>query len=294
MTRECAAVVETARAKINLALHVTARRTDGYHELDSLVAFGDIGDELVLTPASQTSLQITGPFAAKLNDEPGNIILDAVQALQNALPDQFSPVAIKLTKSLPVASGIGGGSADAAAALRGLQRLFGPVADPDSLGKLALDLGADVPVCLQEKVCRMRGIGEELETIGNCPVFDAVLVNPGISVSTPQVFSEMDLKPGSAAWPQMPALPASIIAEGWETWLKGCRNDLQEPAISLAPEIGQALLALRDATGCVVHRMSGSGATCFGLFENDLDAWVAANSIAADHPGWWVCQTRIG
>ena len=294
MTTECAAVVESARAKINLALHVTARRADGYHELDSLVAFGEIGDELIISPADQTSLQIIGPFAANLTHEPGNIVLDAVQALRTALPEQFSPVAIKLTKNLPVASGIGGGSADAAAALRGLQQLFGPVTDPDLLGNLALDLGADVPVCLQEKVCRMRGIGEELETIGNCSAFDAVLVNPGASVSTPQVFTEMGLKPGAVAWSKMPAMPTNIIAEGWENWLKGCRNDLQEAAITLVPEIRQVLSALRGATGCLVHRMSGSGATCFGLFENDLDAWVAANSIAADHPDWWVCPTRIG
>lgn len=286
-------VSETARAKINLALHVTARREDGYHELDSLVAFAGVGDELSITPADETTLNVTGPFAAQLANVSGNIVLDAVAAIQQAWPRQFHHVAMSLTKNLPVASGIGGGSADAAAVLRGLQKLFGPVEDREILGEIALKLGADVPVCHLQQACRMTGIGQELKVLGGNPSFAAVLVNPGIAVSTPEVFAELGLKAGAPAMPGMPQLPATAGRQDWVNWLENCRNDLQAPSIALVPEIGIVLNAIGAAPGCLLHRMSGSGATCFGLFEDDQSAQRAAGALATFSDSWWVSPTVI-
>ena len=283
-----------ALAKINLALHVTARRADGYHELDSLVAFAGVGDELTVTAADSNSLEITGPFATDLQVADDNIVLQAAQVMQDTWPAQFGAVAIQLTKNLPVASGIGGGSSDAAAALRAMQQLFGEVPDATRLAELALQLGADVPVCLHGQSCRMRGIGEALETCTGLPSFPAVLVNPGFAVSTPQVFAELALQPGKQAGSPMPALPTSGTSTEWLTWLGQCRNDLQRPALKLVPVISEVLRALDGVPGCQLARMSGSGATCFALFDNDAHATDAAAAIAADHPDWWVVPTIIG
>ncbi|NNE24920.1 MAG: 4-(cytidine 5'-diphospho)-2-C-methyl-D-erythritol kinase [Rhizobiales bacterium] len=286
-------MTETARAKINLALHVTARRGDGYHELDSLVAFAAIGDELTITPASRTTLQITGPFAAQLTGADGNIVLDAVEAMRQAWPHQFAPVAISLTKKLPVASGIGGGSADAAGVLRGLQQLFGPVEERARLKKIALQLGADVPVCCLQRACRMSSIGQQLEVLGDGPSFAAVMVNPGIAVSTPEVFAALGLMPGTPAMPGLPPLPATPARQDWIGWLAQCRNDLQAPAISLVPEIDVVLKSIGAAPGCLMHRMSGSGATCFGVFEDQSSAQRAADELSALNKNWWVRATTI-
>lgn len=281
-------VSETACAKINLALHVTGRRDDGYHELDSLVAFADVGDVLNIAPTGETSLEINGPFAPKLTNVAGNIVLDAVEAMQQAWPLQFAAVAISLTKNLPVASGIGGGSADAAAVLRGMQQLFGPVEDRGMLADIALKLGADVPVCHLQQACRMSGIGQELSALGEGPSFAAVLVNPGIAISTPDVFAALGLKAGASAMSGMPKLPATAVRKDWISWLADCRNDLQTPAISLVPEIQTVLAAIGSAPGSLLHRMSGSGATCFGLFEDQQSAQSAAKELQALNNNWWV------
>lgn len=286
-------VTETACAKINLALHVTARRDDGYHELDSLVAFADVGDELTIAPAGETSLEITGPFASQLPDISENIVLDAVEAMRQAWPLQIACVAISLTKNLPVASGIGGGSADAAAILRGLQQLFGPVEGREILENIAVKLGADVPVCHLQQACRMSGIGQELSVLGDGPSFAAVLVNPGIAISTPEVFAALGLKAGAPAMSGMPQLPATAKGEDWISWLADCRNDLQPPAISLVPEIETVLNAIGSAPGCLMHRMSGSGATCFGLFEDRQSAQRAAKELSTLNNNWWVYPTTI-
>ncbi len=281
-------MVKRARAKINLALHVTGRRADGYHLLDSLVVFADIGDRLELagaTGTNETSLEISGPFGDTLKVDDDNLVLRGYQALSAALPNPLPATSFKLTKNLPVSSGIGGGSADAAAALNGLVELWQPDIEPHTLSETALLLGADVPVCLNSTTCRMRGVGEQLTAIENFPVIDCVLVNPGIAVSTPAVFAELALPVNERAFDGLP--------EG-NLLTSEMRNDLQLPAISLAPEIADVIAALEQSYGCSLARMSGSGATCFGLFDNRQDANRAAQQIATTHPDWWIVATQLG
>ena len=258
-------IVELAPAKVNLALHVTGRRADGYHLLDSLVAFADFGDEVQLQPG-RLSLQIDGPFAAGLEVQ-DNLCLRAAELAQAA-------AAIRLTKNLPVASGIGGGSADAAAVLRGFARMGVPLPpNPERLG-------ADVPVCLLSEPARMRGIGEIVTPAGALPKMSLLLVNPLQGVATPQVFAALQSR-DNAPLPYIPQFtaPADLIA-----WLSLTRNDLEPAAIEVCPAIGEVLQALR-ATGAAFARMSGSGATCFGLFSDPAKAGNAAKSLR--QYGWW-------
>ena len=274
-----------APAKINLWLHVTGRRPDGYRELDSLVAFADIGDRLTAAPAAGLSLSVTGSFAGALGDGADNLVLKAAQALAEhcGVP---ANAALRLEKTLPVAAGIGGGSADAAAALRLCARLWQADIGADGLARLALGLGADVPACLAGRTARMRGIGERLAPLDPAPpAVPAVLVNPGVPVSTGRVFDAL-------AEPFSP--PARDRGGELAARAAPNRNDLEAPAIALAPEIAQVLAALRAATGLRLARMSGSGATCFGLFGSDAEAAAAARAIAAAHPSWWVAACRIG
>ena len=274
-----------APAKINLWLHITGRRTDGYRELDSLVAFADIGDRLTAAPASGLSLSVTGPFADALGDGTDNLVLKAAQALA-ARCGVPARAALHLEKTLPVASGIGGGSADAAAALRLCARLWQADIGEDELARLALGLGADVPVCLAGRTVRMRGIGERLAPLDPAPpAAPAVLVNPGVPVSTGRAFDAL-------AGPYSP--PAQDRDGELATRAAPNRNDLEAPAIALVPEIAQVLAALRAATGLRLARMSGSGATCFGLFGTRTEAATAARAIAAAHPSWWVAACQIG
>jgi len=283
-------VEQKAPAKINLALHITGRRADGYHLLDSLVVFAEHGDLLKLAGADETSLEISGPFGDELKVDDDNLILRAYQALSEALPNPLPATSFKLTKNLPVSSGIGGGSADAAAALNGLIELWQLDVEPHTLSEIALLLGADVPVCLNSTSCRMRGVGEQLTASENFPVIDCVLVNPGIGVSTSAVFAELALPVDESAFDRLPELPAS----GWIDWLATTRNDLQPPAISLAPEIADVIAVLEQSPGCTLVRMSGSGATCFGLFGHPEDARKATQQIATTHPNWWVVATQLG
>jgi 4-diphosphocytidyl-2-C-methyl-D-erythritol kinase len=270
-------VTEFAPAKINLALHVLGRRADGYHELDSIVAFADVGDVLTLAPARETSLKMSGPFAGALTGEGDNLILRA-HALLGA-----PPVAFHLEKNLPIASGIGGGSADAAAALRGLIRLFDLQMDRDEVNGVALKLGADVPVCLHGRSCRMRGIGEKIEAADMELPPAIVLVNPGKATSTPDVFKQLGLKPGDDFGTAIS--PKSDIA----SW----RNDLAKPAMHLVPDIAEVIRILNNYGQAISARMSGSGATCFALAES----LAAAQHIAADaskqHPAWLVKAGRL-
>ena len=285
-----------ARAKINLALHVTGRRADGYHLLDSLVVFADIGDRLELAgvtgtnETNETSLEISGPFGGALKVDDDNLVLRAHQALSAALPNLLPATSFKLTKNLPVSSGIGGGSADAAAALNGLVELWQLDIEPHTLSEIALLLGADVPVCLGSTTCRLRGVGEQLTAIENFPAVDCLLVNPGVGVSTPAVFNQMALPIDQQAFSELPELPAS----GWIDWVASTRNDLQSPAISLAPEIAHVIAVLEHSPGCNLARMSGSGATCFGLFDGRQETSRAAQQIAKTHPDWWVVATQLG
>ena len=266
------AVIEAAPAKLNLALHVTGRRTDGYHLLDSLVAFAGLGDVVTLEPGP-LSLRIEGPFAPGLPVSDDNLCLRAARLAG-------ADAAITLTKALPVASGIGGGSADAAAVLRGLARMG------HALPLQTERLGADVPVCLASGPARMQGVGEVLTPLPPLPATPLVLVNPGIAVSTPQVFAAM-------AWrdnPGLPAIPAFAGLADLTAWLADTRNDLEAPAMTLAPVIGQVLEALR-ATGAAFARMSGSGATCFGLYDSPDRARIAATALKQH--GWWAVATEL-
>ena len=287
-------VEEFAAAKINLALHVTGRRDDGYHLLDSIVAFADVGDVLRLGRSSTTALTVSGPFGQSLQGEVENLVLAAARSWAGQYGASDQGAEIELIKALPVASGIGGGSADAAAALRGLNRLWHVEPPADGMNSLALGLGADVPVCLQGCSCRMSGIGERIAAIGQMPEFAAILVNPAVPVATAQVFSRIGLKPGGKGNGALDAVPASSDAGDWLTWLKDQRNDMQAAAIELAPVIGECLAAIAGSEGCQLARMSGSGATCFGLFATPAQAKAAAAELSAAQPQWWVADTTIG
>lgn len=271
-----------APAKINLFLHVTRKRPDGYHDLQSLVAFADIGDVLTLKREPALSLAIDGPFAQGLADEADNLVLRAARALA----ERSSAIAgahILLTKNLPVASGIGGGSADAAAALRGLQALYGEDLAEGELLAIATSLGSDIPVCVASQTAWMEGRGEILTPLPPLPPVHIVLVNPGVSVATADVFRRLTIRAGEAELTS-PAAFASVDA--LVRYLKTTRNDLEAPALSVAPVIGTVLDALAQQ-GAIFTRMSGSGATCFGFFETAEKANAAAAAIAKAEPRWW-------
>jgi 4-diphosphocytidyl-2-C-methyl-D-erythritol kinase len=269
---------ELAPAKVNLTLHVTGQRADGYHLLDSLVVFTAVGDVLALSGAP--GLTLTGPEAAGLRTEPDNLVLRAARLVG------AEDAGLVLDKRLPVASGIGGGSSDAAATLRLLARARGlPL--PDEAATLAL--GADVPVCMAARPTRMQGVGEVLSGIPPLPPFWLVLVNPRQGVSTPAVFRGLTRRDGAPM-----ALP-----DGWRdlpdfaAWLARQRNDLEAPAAALCPDIGTVLAALGAQPDCMLARMSGSGATCFGLFASQTSAEHAAQVLQSAQPAWWVCATAL-
>lgn len=259
-----------APAKINLTLHVTGQRADGYHLLDSLVVFSDVGDRLRLEPADRMSVQLTGPFAEGVPEDARNLVWRAAELAGTTL-------LIRLEKNLPHGAGIGGGSSDAAAVLR----CFGGA-------EHAAELGADVPVCLTDVPQRMRGIGDELEEVPGVPALPLVLVNPGVHVPTPAVFRALERKDNA----DLGALPRWTSRAGFLDWLSVQRNDLEGPAIVSAPVIRDALDALSRAGDCLLARMSGSGATCFGVFGSDAAARAAADRISGAHPGWWAQATR--
>lgn len=275
-----------APAKINLYLHVIGRSGDGFHLLDSLVAFAGIHDTLTLGPGDGLSLAIDGPFAAELEAEPDNLVLRAARALAR-MAGVSDGARLGLHKRLPPASGIGGGSADAAAALKGLMRLWNIQPDGRQLQELALALGADVPVCLNGLAAFVGGIGENITPAPALPAGSLVLVNPGVRLSTAAVFGARveaggkDSKPGRFDYG--PRDLAELVAI-----LKVRRNDLAPAARRMAPVIGEVLAALEDCSGAMLARMSGSGATCFGLFADPGEAAAATLKLAREHPGWWV------
>ena len=267
-------IFERAPAKINLALHVLGRRLDGYHELDSRVAFADVGDDIIISSSHRNSLRVDGMFADDVPLGEDNIIWKAWRALNELF--QLPYVTVGLTKNLPVASGIGGGSADGAAMLRGLLRLIGKTLSDAQVSTFARSLGADVPVCFYSKACRMTGIGETISTLTDILPKALVLANPRVSCSTPKVFQEMNLQPGENCSP------------GAELW----RNDMTQAALRVQPVIGDVLRALEiQNIGSV--RMSGSGATCFAEAENYSAAEKAAAQLAQNHPNWWVKATTL-
>ncbi|WP_309083609.1 4-(cytidine 5'-diphospho)-2-C-methyl-D-erythritol kinase [Chelativorans sp.] len=276
-----------APAKVNLALHVTGRRGDGYHLIETLVVFTRYGDRLRVEEAERDSLTLGGPFAALLAGADPNLVLRARDLLRRhfgAVAER--PVAIHLEKNLPVAAGIGGGSSDAAAALTLLSRFWGIDADSRRLAAIGLQLGADVPMCLAARPLLARGIGERLEPLPVLPPLPILLVNPGVPLATPAVFGALLRRDN----PALPPFGGGSDADAIAGWLRAARNDLEAPALSLAPEIGRAL-ALLNNEGALIARMSGSGATCFGLFRSEAEAARAEEAIARGNPGWFVRAT---
>jgi 4-diphosphocytidyl-2-C-methyl-D-erythritol kinase len=288
-----AALAEPAPAKVNLTLSVLGRRADGYHLLDSLVAFAGVGDRLTLTPGKTLSLSVRGTGAAAAGLDADNLVFKAALALKAELPN-LKIGRFTLDKRLPVAAGLGGGSSDAAAALRLLTRLnrLDP-ADP-GLFKIARGLGADVPVCIDPRPRRMRGIGEVLSVPLSMPKLPAVLVNPGVALPTKDVFAMLGLRPGGPRKRAVPAASLPAERDHLVEFLSQQNNDLEPAAVKLAPVVARVLKALRGEQGCSLARMSGSGATCFGLFNSTRAAAVAARNLSAAHPRWWVKTTVIG
>jgi 4-diphosphocytidyl-2-C-methyl-D-erythritol kinase len=286
------ALVEEARAKVNLTLRVVGRRVDGYHDLESVVAFADCADRLALTPGSELKLTTSGPLAQACGETSDNLVLKAAQLLKARIPG-LKVGSFTLEKMLPVAAGIGGGSADAAAALRLLANLNGLALEDARVLEVALQTGADVPVCLASRACDMTGVGETLLPV-KLPKMPCVLVNPRIPVATKDVFAALGVRPGdllvgvtdviqAPAWPEEGA-----SVEDWVEALAAGSNDLEEPATRIQPVIGEVIAALSATNGAWLARMSGSGATCFAIYENTAEAGRAAEKIRLDHPTWWV------
>jgi 4-diphosphocytidyl-2-C-methyl-D-erythritol kinase len=278
-----------APAKINLALHITGRRDDGYHLLESLVVFTRFGDRVSIEPGEADELIATGPFADRVPTDDGNLAIKARDRLRGFLQRSRStfPVRIHLEKNLPVASGVGGGSSDAAAALTALAALWYPAVARNHLHDIGLSLGADVPMCLVAQPLVARGIGDDLSPVANVPALPLVLVNTGAAVSTAAVFAAL----ASRNNPPLPPLPSRFDFHSLRNWLETTRNDLEPPALAMEPSVGAALAALKKA-GAGFARMSGSGATCFGLFETNNVAKRAAADIRKRHPDWFVAATR--
>ena len=280
-------LVAHAPAKINLTLHIHGRREDGFHELESLVAFTASGDTLTLEPGD-LALAIDGPTAQAAGPMDDNLVIAAARALAQRVPG-LRMGGFHLTKRLPVAAGIGGGSSDAAAALRLLARLNAMAPDDARLFDAAAQIGSDVPVCLAAQARMMRGRGEVLGPLIALPQLFAVLVNPGVPVETKAVFSRIGLKPGAASgFGGHPAIGEKPSREELFAALKKGRNDMEDAASVMAPVIGHCLAVLAAARGARLARMSGSGATCFALFDDCRAAKAAGCVIRRDHPEWWV------
>ncbi|GLI93553.1 4-(cytidine 5'-diphospho)-2-C-methyl-D-erythritol kinase [Methylocystis echinoides] len=277
-----------APAKINLTLHILGRRADGYHALESLVVFSGAGDTLSLTPGAALSLDVTGPTAPAAGASDDNLVLRAARNLAGRI-EGLRLGAFRLEKRLPVAAGIGGGSSDAAAALRLLAHANDLAADDPRLYEAARATGSDVPVCLAGRARIMRGAGESLGPLLSLPLLPAVLINPGVPVETRPVFARLGLQPGeSVSGGAHPEIPSGADAPALLALLEKGRNDLEDPACLQAPVIVDVLAVLRAARGCRLARMSGSGATCFALFTTPQTAARAARAIRRQHPEWWV------
>lgn len=292
---------EFAPAKINLTLRILRKRPDGYHDLESLVVFADIGDAVRLVPGPSLGLDVAGPTATQAGPADDNLVLKATRALQAQISGLRTGHFL-LTKRIPVAAGLGGGSSDAAAALRLLARLNNLRGQDSRVMTAARKSGADVPVCLDPQPRIMRGIGDELSEPFRLPALHAVLVNPGVPVPTGKVFGALAAARAAAGAPAIESDPASRCVEaGGEPSLDALldalassTNDLEAPALSLFPAVGETLAALRSIATCRLARMSGSGGTCFGLFASADDAKDAAEQLKRAHPHWWVLATALG
>lgn len=270
-------LTEVARAKVNLCLHVTGRRGDGMHLLDSIVVFPELGDAITAAPSENLSLEIDGPFGRALGGE--NLILQAARLMGVTAK-------LRLTKNLPIASGIGGGSADAAASLRLLSKLTGTAIPP--ILEL-VSLGADVPVCVSQKPTRMEGVGDVLSPLPALPAFWILLVNAGQAVNTAEVFANLQSREN----PGLNIPPAFSSFQDLVIFLSNQRNDMQQAAVSTCPEIGEVLSAITGTQECAFVRMSGSGGTCFGLYGTQAAADAAAMHIRSTHPNWWAKSAAV-
>ena len=276
-----------APAKINLFLHVTGKRADGYHEIASLAVFTSFGDTVAISPAlagDGIQFYTDGPFAGHMGPDSDNLVLQAARLLVKTCNPVAQDVAIHLTKRLPVAAGIGGGSSDAAAALRGLDRYWGLDLPESQLMELGLELGADVPMCLAREPVLVNGIGDVLKPAPAMPWVSLVLVNPLVAVPTPTVFKA---RTGEFSAPMLDMSEPETVQDLVEQLLAR-HNDLSEAAISLAPQISDVLEAMNEQDACLLARMSGSGATCFGLFADSHEASLAKKALHQSHPAWWV------
>jgi len=284
---------DVAPAKVNLTLHVLGRRPDGYHEIESLVAFADIGDRLTFAPDEALALDVTGPTAEAAGAGADNLVLKAAHALAERI-DGLRLGRFSLEKQLPVAAGLGGGSSDAAAALRLLARVNDLSLDDERVRAAARATGADVPVCLDPKARMMRGIGEVLSDPFALPELPAVLVNPGVAVPTKDVFAALAAPALTAPAQAEDFFAINTDAAALVSILAARRNDLEIPAIKLQVVIADVLKALQASPHCLLARMSGSGATCFALFGSPAAAQDVARQMQADHPRWWVRATSFG
>ena len=287
------ALVENAPAKVNLTLRVLGRRPDGYHDLESLVVFADFGDRLRFARSAELALTVRGPNAAQVREGADNLVLKAAKALA-ALEPAIGLGAFHLDKRLPVAAGIGGGSADAAAALRLLAKANGLPPEHPALFAAARATGADVSVCLDPRSRIMRGIGEVLSLPLSLPALPAVLVNPRVALTTKAVFARWTAPAVAAATLDADAVAKFEEHDGLLRLLTTQANDLEAPAITLAPVIADVLAALRALTSCSLARMSGSGATCFALFASAAAAQEAAKGLHGKYPQWWVQACVLG
>ena len=283
-----------APAKINLSLAIQRRRADGWHELVSLVAFARFGDGLRLFPQAALELEVTGPRVGEAGPADDNLVLKAARIFAKAFPAARTG-RFELTKRLPVAAGIGGGSSDAGAALRLLAQLNQLALDDPGLRAAAQECGSDVPVCLEAKTRFMSGTGADLGPVLALPALFAVLVNPGVAVETPRVFAAMGLaRDAEHLASRVPVVPEGCNRAGLVAALKRGGNDMEDAACMVAPVIVDVLAVLAAARGCRLARMSGSGATCFALFDDCHAAGRAARAVSRSTPGWWVKPVLIG
>jgi 4-diphosphocytidyl-2-C-methyl-D-erythritol kinase len=287
------ALVDKAPAKVNLTLRVIGRRADGYHDIESLVAFADECDRLLLTPGASLALTVTGPGAGQTGAAPDNLVLKAANALAARAPG-MTLGAFELDKHIPAAAGLGGGSADAAAALRLLARANKLSSADSRLAEAARATGADVPVCLDPHPRVMRGIGDVLSEPFVLPRLSAILVNPRVALATGNVFAAWALSAPSPRPTQPDAITKIQNYEQLLQYLMLQSNDLEQAAIALAPVIGDVLASLQMLKGCRLARMSGSGATCFGLFASPDESKAAADILRVKFPSWWVRETVLG
>jgi 4-diphosphocytidyl-2-C-methyl-D-erythritol kinase len=285
-------LTEFAPAKVNLTLHVLGRRSDGYHEIESLVAFADIGDRLTLVPGGVLELEAGGPSAAAAGEGEANLVLKAARGLAERV-DALRTGRFVLDKQLPVAAGLGGGSSDAAATLRLLARANDLSLDDPRLHAAARATGADVPVCLDPKARMMRGIGEILSRPIELPELPAVLINPGVAVPTREVFTALAAPALTSPAQAEDFIAINADAASLVSVLAARRNDLEIPAIKLQAIVADVLETLQASPGCLLARMSGSGATCFALFGSGAAAQEVARQMQARHPGWWIRATTL-